>query len=164
MPPEERSHRWDVESEELRNKHLINNPLPICEKCNTPGHQEKNCRVKTKESTDKSNIASVLAEQLLPIQWQLNQQGHNSTSDNQPSWKNRYNKNNTFRSQQQQHNNSSKSTPPNQKYCFRYAQGLYCQKERCIFLHSCELCGSTIHGAQQCDKVTSTNFTPTSKP
>ena len=160
MPPLEKTCHWSRESEDLRNKHLINNPLPICEKCKTPGHSEKTCRVKTKDTDNTNSIASVLSQQILPYAQQLGQQYHSAptTTTNQP-WKPN---NHNFRPSQQ-NNPSRGKTPPNKKYCWRYAQGTPCSKPPCMFLHSCEFCGEK-HGSQFCNQNSSTNFIPLSGP
>ena len=161
MPPTERTCWWSRESEDLRNRHLINNPLPVCEKCSIPGHTEKTCRRKDSKETN-TNLASVLSQALFPVAQQLSKQPQPPGAASNPPWKTA---SSNFRPQPftTNNNNNSNKLPPSKKYCWRYAQGTPCSKPPCIFLHSCEICGEK-HGTHSCDKNTSTNFIPISGP
>ena len=171
LPYEHRTVHWSRESDELRNLHLVNNPVPICENCNTPGHTVKLCRKNMNNynnnnnnynSNYNSNYNNKNNNQNQQMNTPQNLQRFNQQSPFRgPQNFQQFNQQSSFRGPQ---NNSSrpKSTPPNQKYCFRFAQGAPCSKPPCMFLHMCERCGDLQHGSLFCDKQTSTNFIPTS--
>ena len=163
-PREHRTCFWSRESEYLRNEYLVNNPLPFCEYCKTPGHPEKTCRSKshnTANSTTDSNTHNQTTSRPQPLfpnnygfqnhtqrQGQVHQNHNFRSSTNKPNQQRPSN-----------NNNNNKKIPANQKYCFRFAAGMPCNKPPCMFLHECEGCGEN-HGTNYCDKFSSTPFFP----
>ena len=133
---------WSRESEELRNKHLLNNPLPHCKHCKSPGHRDDQCRQKPHNNSNETAHHS------------HGNQNNNSYQQGRPP------NNNNFRPHQNNNTSQSRSMPPSKKYCFRFSDGTPCSKPHCMFLHACERCGDNRHGAHACPQFTSTNFIP----
>ena len=157
-----------------RNRYLVNNPLPICAYCKTPGHTENQCRAKanntnnsTSDNQQQHNNRNTSQPQPLfsfyPRQPshnnRQNQQNHNNSRSNGGNHGN--NRHNNFRSN---NNNNNRSLPPSQKYCFRFASGLPCNKPPCMFLHQCEGCSSYEHGLNYCTEISSSSFIPQNGP
>ena len=149
---------WSRENEYLRNMYLVNNPLPICVYCKTPGHPEKQCRSKSNnENNSTTNYQNFIQNMTNPQPLlSLNPRNPYATQGHQPNFRPSQNNN------QKTNNNNKKSIPPNQKYCFRFASHLPCHKPPCMFLHECQGCGRTDHGYNYWDKFTSTSFIPQS--
>ena len=171
MPYERRTHKWHLESDQLRNKYLFNNPISICNYCKTPGHAESECKAKKHNIVNKTQFAFPPHIQTQPVPL-MSQQFSPRFSPNNAStfpasqfFKPR-NSQFSFRASQNANNNqeSSTSVHPSRKPCWRYNSGATCYKPPCMFLHACELCGKNGHGHYMCPDATSTNFIPLSGP
>ena len=148
MPLGRRTVFWGKECEAIRNRRLINHPLPVCDNCRTPGHHERTCR---KKDGDKDEASST----------QRNSQQSNNNHNNNYRWQAPQQP--PFRANWKSgNNNKSGKVPPSQKPCWNFNHGVPCEKPQCMFLHVCHWCGDPRHKASACPDHTSTNFIPVS--
>ena len=166
---------WEYENDHLRNKYLLNNPLPICDHCETPGHMKHQCRAKNTNTNNNNNNnnsstgfhsqdhTSAPPQPLFSYgqqqQFQSNRQGQSQQSSSFRGSQQNRSRQQRSNNNNNNHNNNRRGVPPSQKYCFRYGRGEICIPP-CMFLHACENCGDPAHGAYQCQTITSSNFIP----
>ena len=154
---------WDVECDHLRNKYLLNSPLPICDNCKNAGHTKNQCRKANNNNNNTSNATYAHQDPPLhPPQPLFSNAQQNSFRASQNRQQQRFNNNNNNNNNNRGNNNGRNRLPPWQKHCHRFDAGTNCDKPPCMFLHACKNCGDQNHATYQCQTITSTNFIPIS--